>query len=187
QMESVDIRAHPDLILAVPAMPDIEERVAAGKIDGLGAKYANNPQALSFARLWISGVTHFERQSFLLSVTRYYIAPPHILDYTDINRVYTWATILTNGNAIPANVTEPRWKDAHLDEHSYEWRLASVTASIQRRAENVITWQFDGREHWAKWLYPGGTWEPGELPVEGRENGAEGLDPGGTGEPGELP
>ena len=160
----VDLRAHVELSGIQRSMPKIEKYIEAGDIDGLKAEFGGNDLAMKFARLWVAGVNQFERAGFNLSVTRYYsTAPTLATDYAKINQVFAWASISTDGKAIPSSVDEPKYLLPSGAAQGFEWRLVSVAPTIQKGEENVVTWQFFGLESWAKWLYRGGTWEPGAL------------------------
>jgi hypothetical protein len=163
---AIDLRAHPALAGIQGEMPKIERFVSSGDIAGLAAAYAANALALQFARLWIAGVTSYERCGFILSVTRYYARLPNLAaDYIAINKVFAWANIRTNGRAVPNTVTEPKWVDAAGASRGFEWRCTGISPVVQRgAAENTVQWQFHGLEAWAAWLYSGGTWVPGNIP-----------------------
>ena len=167
-METVDLRAHPKAKSIVPHILNIEKHIAAGDlaalktyIDGLDGD--TKTSAAYFAALWVAGVQSFEAAAIQLDVTRWYEDPPSIADYADINRVYAWSAISTDGHAIPSYVREPKWRDQAGAENPFEWRLVSVSPAVQRDAENVVSWTFTGRQWWAKELYKGGTWEPQAL------------------------
>jgi hypothetical protein len=163
-METVDLRAHPKVNALAADIPAIERYIMAGDVAGLKTAYAGNANALAFAAFWVAGVTQFEACSFQLAVTRYYLSPPTIsADYAAINTVFAWDAIRTDGKSIPSYVDEPKYLRDTGDPIGFEWRLESVAPVIQKRAENVVSWTFIGREHWARALYKGGTWDPTPL------------------------
>lgn len=162
--ESLDLRSHVKAQSIAEEIPTIERYIAAGDLSGLKAKYAGNANALAFAAFWVAGVSVYEACAFQLSVTRYYTSAPTIsADYAAINTVFAWAAIRTDGKAIPSYVEEPKYLRDTGDAIGFEWRLESVAPVIVKRAENVVSWTFLGRERWAKALYKGGTWEPTAL------------------------
>lgn len=168
-METVDIRAHPKAQLAARYMPAIDRYLAAGDLDGLhtyitGIGGDTATVAAYIARFLVAGVTHFEAAAISLTVTRYYDDPPTISsDYAAINKASTWAAISTDSKSIPSYVQEPKWIDYLGTAKSFEWRLISVSPTIQRGSDNIVTWTYIGRQYWAKELYSGGTWEPEAL------------------------
>jgi hypothetical protein len=163
-MDIVDLRAHPKVNSLSADIPVIERYIAAGDIAGLKTAYAGNANALAFAAFWVAGVSAFEAAAFQLTVTRYYTSAPSIsADYAAINSVFAWSAIRTDGKAIPSYVDEPKYLRDTGAAVGFEWRLVSVAPVIERHTENVVTWIYIGREHWAKALYKGGTWEPTAL------------------------
>jgi hypothetical protein len=160
----VDLRAFPKYNAIAAEIPTIERYIMAGDVAGLKTAYAGNAIALEFAAFWVSGTVAFDAPSFQLSVTRYYLSPPTIsADYASINRVFFWSDIKTDGKPIPSYVEQPMCIRATGDPFIFSWRLVSVEPVIQRRAENVVSWTFIGREGWAAALYRGGTWYPTPL------------------------
>lgn len=163
-MVSIDLKAHPELTTIAAIMPAIDRIIATGDIASIATTYVSNDLALKYARLVLAGVTTYEAPAFTLSVTRYYASTPSIAtDYASINKVFTWATIQTDGKSISGALPEPKWVNAAGTAQGYEWRLVSVAPVIQRGQVNTVQWQFLGLERWAKWLYKGGTWEPASL------------------------
>lgn len=160
-METVDLRAHAKASDIAKHIPSIERFIAAGDIPGLKT-YVNAlggtlaTSAKYFAALWVAGVTHFEAAAVSLSITKYYNKiPATVANYTDINKVVAFPG--------PSGVSEPKYVDRAGTTKSFEWRLVSVSPTIQRGGENLITWTYIGREAWVKELYSGGTWEPEPL------------------------
>lgn len=164
QMVPVDLRAAPQFAGITKEIPIIEMMINSVRIGDIAAKYIGNADALKFARLLIAGITSYESPAFTLTVTRYYTTAPDLsTDYANINKVFTWATISTGGQTVPGSITEPKWVDPTGTAQAFSWRLTSVAPVIQRGQLNTVQWQFFGCQKWAKWLYSGGQYEPGDL------------------------
>lgn len=160
-METVDLRAHAKTKSIGRYIPTIEQFIAAGDMAGLKT-YVNalggtlTTSAKYFAALWVAGVTHFEAAAISITITKYYNkVPATVANYTDLNKVVAFPG--------PDGVDEPKYVDLAGTVKSFEWRLVSVSPTIQRGGESIVTWTYIGREHWAKELYSGGTWEPEAL------------------------
>ncbi len=165
-MVQVALKAHPQLASVAVHFPAVDRLIAADDTQTIADDYADNPMVLRYARLVLAGVTTYEIPSHILSVTRYYASAPDLFDdFARINTVCAWGAIKTDGKPIPTSVPEPKFAAPHDGTPTgYEWRLLSVTPTLQRYEENVVQWQFQAYERFAKWFYRGGTWEPATLP-----------------------
>lgn len=164
---AVDLKGHQSAALQGHAalLPEIDAAVRAGDIDKVRSLVEGKEPAKMYARLVIAGVQSYEVFGQSLSITRYYSKTPTISSeaYANIGNVYTWATISAGGKSLPASVKEPKYKIYGGTAKSYEWRLVGISPNIELRGASTVTWQWEGLQQWAQWLYPGGTWVPEAL------------------------
>lgn len=167
-MHLVDLKALYVLDPIAAEMPKIDDLLAQGHIDKIIAGYTGNELALRYARLRLAGVDTWPSPGQTLTVTRFYRSPPTLTsDYAKINTVTTWDNLKTHNKSISSRLTEPKW--VYPDgtptgtPTGYYWRLLDISPTLQRGQPNVVRWTFEGLPRYAKWLYPGGTWEPASL------------------------
>ncbi|MCK9468137.1 MAG: hypothetical protein M0Q49_01860 [Porticoccaceae bacterium] len=164
---SVDLKGHQSSALQGHAalLPEIDAAVRSGDIDKVKSLVESKPAAAMYAQLVVAGVQSYEAFGQSLSITRYYNKAPTLTsaDYANMGSVYLWSAIEAGGKSLPKSVAEPKYKIYGDIVKSYEWRLVGISPSIELRGASTVTWQWEGLQQWAAWLYPGGSWTPEAL------------------------
>ena len=145
---------------------DVDAKIAAGNVKAL--TYSIDP-IKSYMGLRLRGVTHFERVTYTLRITRTFDSrenlPDLSADYALVNSVVAWDELRFLGAGVPSFVTEPQMN-------------LSGTGGIGFFGETVCQWKYnepkilyrgkgvsvqlgaDADYKWSQTLYRGGSFNP---------------------------
>ena len=146
---------------------DVDSLIADGQGEVAKAAYITDP-VKSYVGLRLRGVTHFERVTYQLRITRTFDTRENIPDlsgdYGNVSKVTNWAGLHFMGDTIPSFVVEPQMRVASDDTIgsfsivSLEWKGCEPRIEYRGKGVSVILGA-DGDYKWSSVLY-GGTLSP---------------------------